>query len=461
MDNINQKILKNLLKEITSRYDYMAKSFSSLKQEVETIKYIDYLTGLLSKEGFLRELGKLIEKAKSENKDKKIFVMTLDLDNFKYINDVYGHEIGDIFLKKIAINILENIDRSNSILGRTGGDEFCIAIYDVKNEEIIKTAEILLQKIENFSLNLGKNHLKTTASIGISIYPNDALDAKNLILRAEEALYEAKQKGKGIFIVFNKELHDRFRRIEEAKVLLNKAIISKNVYPFIQPIFDIKSKKFIGGEILLRIKDGNEFIPAYKFIDVANNFGYIDQLEHIIIEKIIDEDNLKILEDKFIFINKTIKSEKKAGFIKKEIDIYHTMKKEYNITPVIEITESSFVEYFGILSEFIKKLEEKGIFSALDDFGAGYASFRYLLNLDINILKIDGSLIKDILNNKRSVAIVKAISEISKDFGIKTVAEFVENKEILSVLNILDIDYAQGFYLSKPMSIIDFKNFLK
>ncbi len=162
------------------------------------------------------------------------------------------------------------------------------------------------------------------------------------------------------------------------------------------------------------------------------------------------------LKKKYLFFNKTITSEEKSRSYKDFVNELKIISDTYHFKPVIEITESSFVEYFHILSEFIEYARQKDILIALDDFGAGYASFSYLMNLDIDILKIDGSLIKNIIENRKSASIVKAISQIAKDFNIKTIAEYIESKEVLKKIKSFGIDYAQGYYISKPVELEKF-----
>lgn len=451
---IEEKILKNILIEITDKYDKLLKQYSSINNELKSIKYFDDTTNTLSKEGFRERLENFIKKASDKN--QKIAVMVIDIDNFKYINDVYGHGVGDIYLSRIASIIKETLP-PNGIIGRLTGDAFVVAIYDGSFKEYLVLVEDILKKISKFSLRFGGSIVKTTVSIGMAIYPQDAKTANSLITLAEQAMYVSKNKGKNTYTLFNKGINQEFINIEKIRSLLDKIIIKRDVYPYLQPIYDIRKKEIIGGEILLRIKHNDEILPAGKFISVAEQFGYIDKLEEIAFNRLKNSDILQNFKEKYLFFNRTITSEEKAKMYKNFIDELTYLKSIYNFMPVIEITESSFVEYFSILKSFIEYAKQKGIMLALDDFGAGYASFSYLMNLDIDILKIDGSLIKNITFNKKSASIVKAISQIAKDFNIKTIAEYIENREILEKVKSLGIDYAQGYFISQPFDLLDYK----
>ncbi len=269
-------------------------------------------------------------------------------------------------------------------------------------------------------------------------------------------MYISKNKGRDTLTFYNEEIGKNFVFVEKYKTVLNFAVKNKSVIPYVQPIYDIKKGKIIGGEVLLRIKYDSRILPAGEFISVAERFGFIDDLESILIEKMSDSKFLEVFKGKYLFLNKTIKNANKAKKFKNDIEILLSLKEE-DIYPVVEITESSFVEFFKILTDFISFSRKKGIKIALDDFGAGYASFSYLLNLDLDLLKIDGTLIKNIKRNRKSMSIVKAISQIAYDFGIKTIAEYVENKEILDEIEKIGITYAQGYYISKPVYYLKFK----
>ncbi len=295
---IEEKILKNILLEITDKYDKLLRQYSSINNELKSIKYFDDITNTLSKEGILDRLESFIKKAKDKN--QKIAVIVIDIDNFKYINDVYGHNIGDIYLRKVASLIKEALP-PNGIVGRLSGDAFVVAIYNGSFRDYLIFVEDLLDKISKFSLKFGNSIVKSTVSIGVAVYPQDGLTANSLIALAEQAMYVSKNKGKNTYTLFNKGINKEFIKIEKIRSMLNKVISKKSVYPYVQPIYDIKKQEIIGGEILLRVEYNGEILPAGKFIKVAEQFGYIDKLEEIAFNKIKESDALTKFEKKISF----------------------------------------------------------------------------------------------------------------------------------------------------------------
>ncbi len=452
--DVDFKILKNILIETTEKYDKILNNYSSLNYELKLIKERDTITNVLSKQGFIEGLSTILNRAEKEN--KKVYVIIVNLDNFKYINDVYGHGLGDIFLNHIALILVDETQNLSGLVGRIGGDSFAIAVFDLDKSSVISLTEKILDRISDFNIKVGKTNIKTTASAGISVFPIYGKNVDELITQAEQAMYISKNKGRDTLTFYNEEIGKNFVFVEKYKTVLNFAVKNKSVIPYVQPIYDIKKGKIIGGEVLLRIKYDSRILPAGEFISVAERFGFIDDLESILIEKMSDSKFLEVFKGKYLFLNKTIKNANKAKKFKNDIEILLSLKEE-DIYPVVEITESSFVEFFKILTDFISFSRKKGIKIALDDFGAGYASFSYLLNLDLDLLKIDGTLIKNIKRNRKSMSIVKAISQIAYDFGIKTIAEYVENKEILDEIEKIGITYAQGYYISKPVYYLKFK----
>ena len=240
------------------------------------------------------------------------------------------------------------------------------------------------------------------------------------------------------------------------------AILEKKVLPYVQPIFDSEKRKIAGYEVLLRIIDEKgEIIEAGEIIEIANEKGYIDKLEEIVFEKINNVKFLKLFRNRYLFINKTLRGAKKINTLIEQVEILKELVEKYEVYPVIEITEYSFIEYIDLLRPLIQAIKEEKIYLAIDDFGMGYASFSYLLNAEIDFLKIDGSIIKEILKSKKHVSLIKAIDFIAKELGIKTVAEFVEEKKLADLLYILGIDYLQGFYLAKPMPLEELERLIK
>jgi len=414
---------------------------------------------ILTKEEFLKLLDEYILLL---GKTKTIAVILLDIDDFLELSFEIGFKIGEILLENFGIYLKNNLTYPKIFLGKRKKDEFLIAFYDCTFLETFELLENLMDLIKKYEFKHKGSFIKFTASLGVAFYPHDGETASELLETCEIALKRAKTKGKNRWEIFNKKFVEESKEHFQIKNLIEKAIYEKRVLPFIQPIFDSEKRKIVGAEVLLRILDEKgEIISAGKFIKVANEKDYIDELEDIVFEKINKDKVLKLFKNKYLFINKTLRGLKKINKLIEEIKVLKEIVEKYEVYPVIEITEHSLIEHVELLLPLSKAIKEEKIYFAIDDFGMGYASLSYLLNVEADFLKIDGSIVKEILKSKRHVSVVKAINFIAKELGMKTVAEHVEEERLADLLYILGIDYLQGFYLAKPIPLEEFEKIVK
>ncbi len=450
---IKERILKNLLIEITKKYDYLISEFKTGEINKKTKLMYDYVTELLNRDGLKEKMRSLSKLSKKEN--KKIAIIAVDLDNFKIINTSYGHEIGDIFLKNVA-KTLRKISGSNWIVARTGGDEFMIIIYGTSYISLPAEVERIKNEIENLRIKVGDSVITTTASFGVSVYdPLSDEDIMESINKAEVGIYQSKTKGKSRITFSTEKFQEKFRQLEEKKRIIEQALNKpENILVFIQPIVSLSNEEIIGGEILLRILNNGKIIPAFEFIEPAETFGLLNRLEEVQLNKFFDFPDLRKLKGKHIFINRHITDDN--VYVKDLIDRLSIFREKTGINLVIEITENSFVQNFSILKQLIFYAKEKGILFALDDFGAGFASFGYVSKVPVDIIKIDGSIIEECIHDKKHQAILKAIAVLSKDLNIKTVAEFIDSPTKKEKCTKFDINYGQGFLFSKPVELSEF-----
>jgi len=414
---------------------------------------------ILSKDEFLKLLDKYILLL---GKAKLIAVILLDIDDFIEINFEYGFKIGEIILNNFSIYLKNKLAYPKVFLGKAEKDEYLIAFYDCTFIEALDLIENIMDLIRKYEFKYKGEVIKFSASLGVAFYPQDGETVSELLGACEIALKIAKNKGKNTWEIFNKKFIEESKEITRIKKLLEMAILEKKVLPYVQPIFDSENRKIIGFEVLLRIiGEKGEIIKAEEIIEIANEKGYIDKLEEIVFEKINNEKILKLFRNRYLFINKTLKGAKKIKALVEEVKILKEIVKKYEVYPVIEITEYSFIEYIDLLPPLTQAIKEEKIYLAIDDFGAGYASFYYLLNAEIDFLKIDGSIIKEILKSKKHVSLIKAIDFIAKELGIKTIAECIEEEKLADLLYILGMDYLQGFYLAKPMPLEELERLIK
>ena len=316
-------------------------------------------------------------------------------------------------------------------------------------------AYLLAQKIkhaaeENAITAPDGKPVSATVSIGIAVYPDHATTPKDLFMVADNMMYKAKKEGKDrIAIPDLKDLEKIYEKKEKLNSTIIYALKHDKVIPYFQPILNTKTGKIEAHEILMRIETENgEVLPAYKFIEVAEDMGIIYKLELQMLDKVFEKVQSSGYKG-YLFINFSPKSIVVTDYL----NTIRNMVKKYNIDPskiVFEITERETVRNLEILQTFVNSLKKLGFQFAIDDFGSGYSSYLYVKHLPINFVKIEGDFIKEIAESKLDEAIVRSITVLCQYLGIQTVAEFVENKEILNKCKELGVDFAQGYFIGKP-----------
>lgn len=412
----------------------------------------DTLTSLPNRIFLMDRLSQNIKHATRKN--KKIAVVFLDIDNFKNVNDLYGHDVGDNLLKKVA-TVLKNSIRNTDTAARLSGDEFVIVFDDLDD---ISDCSIAVKKlIKNFQsyLDVEKDYLKITFSIGISVFPNDATNELALLKYADMAMYKAKDKGKNTYVFYDESMHQQM--LEHLKIETELALAIKNneFVLYYQPQVDIKTGYIIGLEALIRW-DHPEFgllSPGY-FINIAEESDLIISIGNIVIEKAMKQ--IKEWYDKgynpgMVSVNLATKQLDSEEISK----IFETLLEKTGCEPAwleIEVLERYVMKDPEKSIKTLKYFKSLGIRIAIDDFGTGYSSMNYLKHLPITKLKIDKSFIDDIVTNKKDLAIAKSIIDLSKGLDLEVLAEGVETKEQYDILKNLGCEIIQGYYFSRPVT---------
>ncbi len=416
----------------------------------------DPLTNLFNRRRFQEELESCL--AQSQRYNLHGALLFIDLDNFKYVNDTLGHRTGDALLKVVA-ELLRKRLRNTDTLARLGGDEFAIILQRTDLAQTMTISKELVELVRRFATVKEGESLGITASIGIALFPDHGFDAEILLTHADLAMYQAKEEGRNRCCVYTNERKTQIEILQVWKKRINNALLRDRFALYLQPILDIRSNHIAGHEVLLRmINDDGEHILPSNFLNFAERLGLIREIDRWVVSKAIHTiKNLhQVNNAQYLEINLSVKaiSDPELLSIIKEGLTTSGINPAYL---VMEIPESAIVENIQESKRFITTLKEMGCRFALDDFGIGFSSFNYLKNLLVDMLKIDGSLICDLLHKTEDQHLVKAMVGVAHGLGKETIAKFVNNEETIKLLQGYGVDYAQGYFIGEPCIISKFE----
>lgn len=426
----------------------IAKDVTKVRQyerKIQELAYTCQLTGILNRHGFYQELLNLNESPPIGS----VAILSVDFDDFKYINDTLGHTAGDLFLVKGSERLKKSIGEKD-ILSRVGGDEFIIILKDVSKDEVIGMAKrILLETQQPFVIE--KHEFIVTVSIGISIDDSHTIDVRTLYQQADLALLSAKQAGKNTYQFFTDDLKKQLLRRPKIENALRNGIARNEFQLLYQPQVDIQTGDLVGLEALLRWKPSFGYVSPAEFIPIAEGTGIILEIGEWVIREAcrqIKKWDFYEHPDFKVSVNVSARQFKDPKFASKVKEII----QEEKISPQffeIEITESIMLDVNGA-SQTLQELKELGVKIAIDDFGAGYSSLSVIMNVEIDTIKIDKSIIDGIVDGKRNMSLVKAIINVGDMLNTKIVVEGIEEKEQADLLTCYSV-IAQGFYFSRPL----------
>lgn len=410
----------------------------------------DSLTGLVNRREFELQLKQLIDSARQESKNNAL--LYIDLDQFKVVNDTCGHTAGDELLRQVT-HIIGDNTRQADTLARLGGDEFGVLLRGCDTTIAQNTARKIIQAVQDFRFAWEGKFFHVGASVGVVEITPQTENMNTVMKEADIACYAAKDHGRNRIHVYTKD--DAFleqRQVEmQWATRVKHAIEKKDIVLFAQEIKSLKNGFGSHYEILSRMRqdDGSYIMPG-SFIPAAERYDVIVDIDKYVVENVFKQvHENKIPEDVMFSINISGNSICDNSFLKFILD--YADELELNTANFcFEITETAAIANFTKALDFIEALHEAGFVFSLDDFGSGVSSFGYLKQLPIDYLKIDGFFVKDIVTDPIDAAMVSAINEIGHRMGIKTIAEFVENEDILQQVRSLGVDYAQGYHINKP-----------
>lgn len=419
--------------------------------KISKLAFYDKLTGLPNNALFTEILSSEMFLAKEKN--KKLAVLFMDLDNFKYINDTLGHNVGDDILISVSRKLKESLNNT-AIVARRGGDEFIFLLTNVKDKKAVES--FMSKMINNFKNPIMVNSFEIllSCSIGATIFPDDGEDIQLIYKNADAALYNSKGSGKRTYSFYTKEMNEKIREKLLLEDSLPKSINNKNFIIHYQPQVEIKSRKLIGLEALIRWNHPTlGMVSPLRFIPIAEETGLIIPLgEWIIytaclqIKSWIDKGYPPIK----MSINLSVRQLASENIVERIKDII--LKTGIDPTYIeFEITESGIIKNFDYTINILNRLKELGVSIALDDFGTGYSSLIYLTKFPIDTLKIDKSFVDDIATNSNNQYIAKAIIDLAKNMNLKLIVEGIENEAQLEFFLKNNCDIAQGYLFSKPL----------
>jgi len=410
----------------------------------------DPLTGLYNRHRFQEHLEWMIRSAHRNN--NRFAVLYFDLDDFKYINDTFGHRAGDTVLVRTAGEI-SSLVRSGELFARLGGDEFAVLTELGGSTKPEKLAERIAHTVSSIPFRFRGNNFRLTTSIGITVYPIHGDNGEDLIAHADTAMYQAKSAGKNTWAVYDPD-RDRSHSMMARMTWVSRIsqAIEQGLFELhFQGVYKTADNSLSHLEALVRMKDPadpEKLIMPGQFIPIAEKSGHIIEIDRWVLRQSIAtlaaNSGLPALS-----VNVSGRSFDKPTLV----PYIQALLEEYEVAPqrlIVELTETAAVSEMQDAQRFIESLQQTGCMVCLDDFGTGFSTFAYLKYLAVQVLKIDGMFIRDLPDHKDNQAVVKAMVDVAHGLDKLTVAEFVEDNETLDMLRALGVDMVQGYYLDRP-----------
>jgi diguanylate cyclase (GGDEF)-like protein/PAS domain S-box-containing protein len=422
----------------------------------------DTLTGLINRQEFENRLVTALDNA-HDNPEHTHALLYLDLDQFKVVNDTFGHTAGDELLRQIAEVVQANI-RSTDIVARLGGDEFGILLERCTEARAMEVAEAIRGAIEEHRFNWKDAFTSARCSIGVVVVSKESPDVASVMSSADVACYSAKDMGRNQIHLYQDS--DASMRHEEMKWVsrITSAVEENRLELFYQPIVGIgKDNSDSRGhyELLLRMRDEKgEIVSPDQFIPAAERYNLMSTLDRWVIHQALSQladRNPEAEEAHFtLAINLSGTSLSEDRFLEFVIEELKKQKLPQGAI-CFEITETAAISNLSRVIHFMQALKKLGCKFSLDDFGSGLSSFTYLKNLPVDYLKIDGQFIRNVAEDSVDESMVKAINEVGEAMGIETIAERVESKQVIDKLSELGVKFAQGYYIARPTSVQTFE----
>jgi diguanylate cyclase (GGDEF)-like protein len=437
---------------LSDSFNYLLATIEDYNRQLEELSSNDPLTKLNNRWKFEQSANTQIQFA--ERDGAPFSMLVFDLDHFGYINDVHGHPMGDLVLKEVA-HVLRHQVRAQDIVARIGEDEFGVILPATALQKGQVIADTLCRAIAEMEFQTAKGPLRVTASMGVVSYPMHGRNSETLSITGDVAITKAKTLGRNRAVTVDSDEVADVTRIHGRGVWLRQAIADERVKLYAQPIVNVRANRMFACEVLTRIQDGNRLLSASHFVPDLERHGRIEDLDRFVLEQALDHKRrIPSLAGVKLFINLsavTIENQEFMQNLPAILEAQHTPPGEV----VIEITEREALRQLSRLSGLIRELREEGILFALDDFGSGFNSFLYLKYFPVDFVKIEGSFVQHIAQNRRDRLIVEHIHQVAQALGVRTIAERVEDENTHELVRTLGIELAQGYYYEAPTPLQD------
>jgi diguanylate cyclase (GGDEF)-like protein/PAS domain S-box-containing protein len=431
----------------------------SARRELEAhLAYLvdhDFLTGLFNRRRFEQELHRHVEQVARYGPTGALLL--IDLDNFKNVNDTFGHKAGDDLLQGV-VGLLQQRTRRTDLLARIGGDEFGLLLLRADAAQAATVADGLVKALHRHVAVLGEENIHISASIGVALF--EGLSEVEILAYADLAMYEAKEAGRNRFALYQPgggpSKRASARPVEAGRI--RSALEEDRFLLDCQPILHLSGDEVCQYELLLRLQDdrGREPLLPGAFLGSAERFGLIQAIDAWVVRQAVGLIAQHAHAGRRLVLNVNL-SGKSIGD-PALTSLIESLVTEAPIDPaclVFEVTETAAIANIEQAKSFAHRLNNLGCQLALDDFGAGFGSFFYFKNLDFDYLKIDGEYIRDLATNPMDRLLVEALVTIARGMGKKTIAEFVSGDEVTRLLRTIGVDYAQGYHIGPPRPVAE------
>ncbi len=439
----------------------LGRGFATMARAIADLAQHDALTGLPNRRLLHERLTQAI--ALARRRGTHLAVLFLDLDRFKHVNDSLGHEVGDKLLQSVAGRLMASV-RGSDTISRQGGDEFVLLLSEVVHgSDAARTAQKVVAALAA-PHDIGGHDLHITASIGVSLYPDDGEDAKTLLKNADAAMYHAKERGPNSYQFFRSDMNTRAVERQRIEADLRRALNRREFVLHYQPKLNLITGEMTGAEALIRwMHPERGLVPPMQFVPIAEDSGFIVPIGRWVLSEACHQARAWIdagLPPMPISVNISGLEFRDRNFLENVYDVLGTHRLEPRLLE-LELTESVLMQHAKSTASVLRALKEMGVQIAIDDFGTGYSSLSYLRQFPIDVLKIDQSFVHEITAHPDRTPIVSAVISMGKGLHHRVIAEGVETRSQLDFLQANGCGEGQGYYFSQPVAADEFAKLIE